>query len=187
MSGDCVAPVVSLLHGRLPSTVLRRVRAVIVDPSERVAGSGLGSHRCVEGREVSQPLGANGDAPAAPVWVPRVCRVETPLLHCRPRTVLRRLCLPMPPLPGGGLLSVQATAGCAKPPSKARSRDDLFGSAGTPAEPLGAVPAVVRATPDNGEGSECCAGHFDESGHAQSIPRHAKGSTSARKEHHHVP
>lgn len=81
-----ITPIVSLLFRGGPSTILRAVWPVIVDPVKRIS-LWLAAHVGVEGFKRRTPLFADSDATPTPPFIVGVSRVEAPLLHRGPRVV----------------------------------------------------------------------------------------------------
>lgn len=80
------AAIMTLLGCCGPSTVIGRIRTIVVDSIKAVSG-GLGSHIREEGDKAMAPPRAHCDAASAPIGVAGMLRVMTPPLHVAPSVV----------------------------------------------------------------------------------------------------
>lgn len=78
-----------------PSTVLGRVRAVVVNSINRMGWRRPWPHVCVEGGEIILPLFADGNSPSSILGEFGVARIKAALLHRSPTVVFRHLPHPM--------------------------------------------------------------------------------------------
>lgn len=80
----------NLLAARCPTAVARLVRAIVIDPIDRMLGARLRPHVRKERGETVAPSLADCDPAPAVVRILRRVRVQAAALHRSPRSVLRR-------------------------------------------------------------------------------------------------
>lgn len=83
------APVTALFFRCRPSTILGRVRAVIVNTVDRVTWRRTAAHVRQECFVRAAPAGTDHNAASAVVWIPLVFGIGAALHHRGPRMVLR--------------------------------------------------------------------------------------------------
>lgn len=175
--GKDVSPVRSLLHGNLPAAIFRRVRSVVVDPSERVISPRSRSHVFEECGKAGDPTIADRYSSAAPVFVSRVSNVQATLLHASPGAILRRCGSSVHVGPFCGFFRTETSAGIRESAPEAGSRDHLSGTAGAEAQPLRLPRGAIRTTLKNEERAEGGTSQVNDSGHNRSIPESSTAST----------
>jgi hypothetical protein len=174
------ASVTSLLGACRPPTVIRRVRAVIVDSVNRVVGTRSRSHVGIEDCEVFLPLVAHRDSASAVVRVTVMSRVATAGFRFSPRPGFGNVVEAMLAFGQRGQCASKTatTAGCSA--AEVSAIDHLGFSAIANASPEHAVVTVVgsRSAFDDDESAVTISCEVDER------PRHpfnSNGSSDGRR------
>jgi hypothetical protein len=154
------ASVSGLLLWGGPTTIIRRVRAIVVDAIERMFCRRSRAEIAFECGEGVAPSLADGNATSSIPRIVRFRRVVTTTQHLMPHPVDPRVALSVRPTTCAEFLSVPTTAGCRLASEEIRGLHDGFGStdANAPKPPLIGWGRLGIAK--HGETTECLAYYF---------------------------
>lgn len=163
-----LARIVCLNFSTSPSTILRRVRAIIINTVNGQTFRSL-SHVLKKSLKGFLPSVTDSDSTSSVVGKVRTFGVVTPLKNAAPSVVFRGTVLPVGGVSESNLFSVVAPTTYGFPVSQAFSTDYFFGTTVALTKPRGLC-SVSFFNRDHGQSSKLFPCEIDKSRHVPTIP-----------------